>query len=202
MHPSDPFGRETQNAPRHEKPRKRRMMRRASYEARRGNEKTSFLLFRYNKRCVTTKERNAMTDNTLKKTRRTHISPARQGARRAGYGGCERAGRRSLPRRQDVPRPRGQEGCETRQEVLRGCGTRPQRARRGLDDARERHVAVACGERVRGGDGEGLGPGSSAKRDIGRAERRPGRATARPTAMTSSPSRSSVPASRTRSPCT
>ena len=65
------------------------MMRRASYEARRGNEKTSFLLFRYNKRCVTTKERNAMTDNTLKKTRRTHISPARQGARRAGYGGAK-----------------------------------------------------------------------------------------------------------------
>ena len=68
MHPSDPFGRETQNAPRHEKPRKRRMMRRASYEAKRGNEKASFRLFRYNKRCVTTKERNAMTDNILKKT--------------------------------------------------------------------------------------------------------------------------------------
>ena len=78
MHPSDPFGRETQNAPRHEKPRKRRMMRRASYEAERGNEKASFRLFRYNKRCVTTEERNAMTDNILKKhVERTYPPPVR-----------------------------------------------------------------------------------------------------------------------------
>ena len=48
MHPSDPFGRETRNAPRHERSRKRRMVRRASQEAKRGNEKASFRLFRYN----------------------------------------------------------------------------------------------------------------------------------------------------------